>query len=94
MLTETASLATVEKFVYFNPKDNPDATIEFRRAWWDYQQTDDLWYAQARDRKGNHLNAKHVTGVYAADILQRFREHIEVTYKERETVAAPFSFPA
>lgn len=89
----TANLHCIESFRYFNPADNPDAIIEFRRAWWDHRQTDDLWLAQARDRKGDCLNARHVTGAYVADILDRFREHIEITYRERETIAAPFSLP-
>lgn len=92
-MNTTANLHSIESFQYFNPADNPDAIIEFRRAWWDHRQTDDLWFAQARDRKGNQLNAKHVTGPYVADILHRFREYIEITYREREPIAAPFSPP-
>lgn len=92
-MNTTTNLHSIESFRYFNSADNPDAIIEFRRAWWDHQQTNDLWYAQTRDRKGNHLNAKHVTGDDVVSILHRFREHIEVTYRERETIAAPFSPP-
>ena len=92
-MNTTTNLHSIESFQYFNPADNPDAIIEFRRAWWDHRQTDDLWLAQARDRKGNQLNAKHVTGPYVLNILRRFREHIEITYREREPIAAPFSPP-
>ena len=74
-------LATIEKFTYCNPNKNNDVIIEFCRAWWDFGIQDGLWRAEARYRDGRMITAKHVTVEYAADILQRCRNLIEVTYR-------------
>jgi len=73
-------LATISKFTYHNTTENENIIIEFRRAWWDNSVQDSMWYSQARNRKGKQINAKHVTVDYAADILRRYREFIEVEY--------------
>jgi hypothetical protein len=73
-------LATVSKFTYHNTAENENIIIEFRRAWWDNSVQDAMWYSQARNKGGEQVSAKHVTVDYAADILQRYREFIEVEY--------------
>lgn len=74
-------LASIEKFVYCNPDKNNNVIIEFTRAWWDFSIQDGTWRAEARYRDGRMIAAKHITVEYAADILQRSRAFVEVTYR-------------
>ena len=75
-------LATVESFAYFNPAENNDIILKFCRANWDFRVNDAMWLVEACNRKGEQITSSHMTAEYAEYVLSRFRDHIEITYRD------------